>query len=102
MTDRHQNSHVTTVGASGRLTIPKEIRERVNLHEGDRVMLSVSGSTIEVVPATVVPRDQAWFYAPEIQDRIAEAERDVSDGRVTGARNEEQVLRHLERLRDES
>lgn len=86
------------IGAKGRLTIPKAVREELGLEEGDRVMISVSGGRLEVVPMTLVPRDQAWFYRPEVQRRVAEAEADVADGRATTVSSARQALERLDRL----
>lgn len=36
----------------------------------------------ELVPAELVPRDQLWFYHPEMQARVRAAEADISSGRT--------------------
>ena len=49
----------------------------------------------EPVPAELVPRDQLWFYHPEMQARVREAEADISSGRTHRVSSEE-FLRRLE------
>ena len=92
-------STTTTVGAKGRVTIPKAIREEVGLAEGHRVMFHVTGTGVLIVPAEVVPRDQAWFYSPQMQERVAAAESDIRDGRVTATDSAEAAQRHLDSLK---
>ena len=36
--------------SAGRLVLPKKIRERLRLHTGDRLILEVSGDTIQLQP----------------------------------------------------
>ena len=50
----------------------------------------------------VVPADQAWFYHPEMQARVAEAEADFREGRFTRTGTPEEAQAHLDRLKARS
>lgn len=45
------------------------------------------------------PSDQSWFYHPEMQARIAEAEADRREGRVTFGSSLEELLAQLDALK---
>lgn len=93
----------TTLRDRGRVTIPKAVRERLGLSEGDTLLFRVTPSgNAEVVPMAQVPRDQVWFYAEEMQRRVAEAEEDIALGRTTRLTSPEAVRAHLDALKSGS
>ena len=51
------------------------------------------------VPATVIPRDQRWFYHPEVQARIRRAEADFAEGRSTKTKTPAEAQAFLESLK---
>lgn len=64
--------HSVTVGDKYRVTIPKEIRERLGIKPGQRVEVTTSGYTIRIEPLDIgEPHECApvEVYSPE---RIAE------------------------------
>ena len=48
-----------------------------------------------VTPALSIPADQAWFWTPAWQARVAEAEADREHGNSTVYRSEEEFLASL-------
>ncbi|MDP2956495.1 MAG: hypothetical protein Q8N53_08740 [Longimicrobiales bacterium] len=46
-----------------------------------------------------MPNDQLWFYHPEMQKRIAEAESDAREGRSTRLATPEDVRAELDALK---
>jgi hypothetical protein len=46
-----------------------------------------------------VPRDQLWFYHPEMQARIASAEEDFASGRCTHPETPEEAQAFLDSLK---
>ncbi|MBN2176863.1 MAG: AbrB/MazE/SpoVT family DNA-binding domain-containing protein [Demequinaceae bacterium] len=85
-----------TIRTKGVVTIPQEVRRAVRLEEGDEVMVSVRDGEVVLTPATIVPRDQAWFWTPEWQAREAEADADVAGGRVARQSSDTDFLASLE------
>ena len=79
----------------GRATLPEDVRNSLGLRAGDLVLLErTERGTYELVPATLVPRDQLWFHHPEMQGRIRKAEANLAAGRtkVTRTPAEAQAL----------
>ena len=72
-----------SVDRKGRATLPEEVRASLGLKPGDFVLLEkTERGTYELVPAALVPRDQLWFYHPEMQLRVHRAEADLAEGRT--------------------
>lgn len=68
----------------GRATLPEDVRASLGLRPGDFVLLEkTERGTYELVPASLVPRDQLWFHHPQIQERMRKAEADLAEGRTT-------------------
>jgi len=55
--------------------------------------------TYELVPASLIPNDQLWFYHPEMQARIARAEADFAAGRYTTTRTLQEAQDFLDSLK---
>ncbi|WP_406199303.1 AbrB/MazE/SpoVT family DNA-binding domain-containing protein [Kitasatospora sp. NBC_01560] len=81
---RRRRPHLvsTPVRKKGVVTIPQEIREQLDLQEGDQLVVAVEDGRIVLTPASVIPDDQAWFWSPawqageaEVDDALAEGER---------------------------
>jgi AbrB family looped-hinge helix DNA binding protein len=85
------------VRTKGVLTIPQEIRRQVDLHEGDEVIFTVEDGRVIVTPASVIPRDQEWFWTPEWQAKEAEADRELAAGEGTFHATDEGFLASLDR-----
>jgi AbrB family looped-hinge helix DNA binding protein len=75
---------LTKVTRNFQVSIPKAIRERLNIQEGDYVEVMEREGEIVMVPKKLVDADQAWFWTPEWQKAEAEAEEDIRTGRVRG------------------
>jgi antitoxin MazE len=100
--DLTKNSTATgraTIGPKGRVTIPRLIREQLNIGPGDEIVFQVSEGRAEVVPLALVPRDQVWFYSKGVRERIAKAEIEVALGRTTKALTPDAAQAHLDRLK---
>jgi AbrB family looped-hinge helix DNA binding protein len=89
-----------TVDAKGRATLPEEVRRSLGIRGGDVLLLEQTPhGTYELVPASVVPNDQLWFYHSEIQARIAKAEADFAAGRYTTTRTLREAQDFLDSLK---
>lgn len=89
-----------TVGDKGRITLSEEVRSHLRVSEGDVVLIELAENGIaQMVPATLIPRDQVWFAHPEMQSRIREAHGDIAAGRTTRASKSSDLRAHLGRVR---
>lgn len=80
----------------GVVTIPQAIREQLDLATGDELLISVEDGRIVLEPATLIPRDQTWFWTQEWQAKEAEAEADKAAGRVERFATDEDFLASFE------
>jgi AbrB family looped-hinge helix DNA binding protein len=74
--------HLTTLAIrrKGIVTIPEAIREELDLHEGDHLVATVEDGRLILIPASVIPDDQAWFWTPEWVAKEEEADQEITDG----------------------
>jgi bifunctional DNA-binding transcriptional regulator/antitoxin component of YhaV-PrlF toxin-antitoxin module len=87
----------------GRATLPEEVRAELGVAAGDLILLEkTSRGTFELVPAELVPRDQLWFYHPEMQARIGRAEKNLREGRYVTTRTPEEAKSFLDGLKGKS
>jgi bifunctional DNA-binding transcriptional regulator/antitoxin component of YhaV-PrlF toxin-antitoxin module len=76
---------VLTVDRRGRSTLPEEVRRELGIGDADQTLVLLERTnhgTWELIPAA---RDQVWFRHPEMASRVAEGERDLREGRSSGA-----------------
>ncbi len=91
---------VLSVDKKGRTTLPEELRTSLGLRPGDFLLLErTERGTYELVPASLVPRDQLWFHHPEMQKRVARAEAEFGAGRGTRTRSLKSARALLDRLK---
>lgn len=91
---------VLTVDKKGRTTLPEDLRASLGLRPGDFLLLErTERGTYELVPASLVPRDQLWFHHPEMQKRIAKAEAEIATGKATRTTSLKQARALLDRLK---
>lgn len=77
------NKTYLTLDKKGRATIPEEVREALGVGAGDFVLLErTAAGGYELVAADLVPKDQSWFYHPEMQARVRAAEAEVLAGKT--------------------
>jgi len=89
-----------TLDKKGRATLPEDVRKELGVGEGDLVLLERTGrGTFELVPAALVPKDQLWFYHPEMQARIRQAEESFARGRAVVTRTPEEAQAYLDSLK---
>ena len=89
-----------TLDGKGRATLPEVVRESLGLIPGDLVLLEKTDrGTYELVPASLVPRDQLWFHHPAVRRRVEAGEADVAAGRVSSAATPEGAQALLDSLK---
>lgn len=95
---RRSSLSTTKVGPKHQVTIPKEVFEKLELEVGDYLDVQVRGNTIAMVPAKLIPKDQAWFYTPEWQRKEREADETIARGEVSGPfRSAQELIAHLDK-----
>ena len=64
-----------TISYKGQVAIPKEIREALHIKAGDQVTFKVDKGKIVLEQTLSVPRSQAWFWTPEVQEKLKKADK---------------------------
>lgn len=94
------SSAFVTLDKKGRATLPEDVRTALGVEAGDFIILERTGrGTFELVPAALIPKDQLWFYHPQMQARIAQAEREFAEGRSTKTETPEEAQVLLDSLK---
>jgi AbrB family looped-hinge helix DNA binding protein len=87
---------ISIVRGKGQITLPAEIREAAHLEEGDPVEVEMTKDGILIRPQKVIDSTQAWFWTPAWQLMEAEADVDLSTGRVETFETDEDFLASLD------
>ena len=94
------SSAFVTLDKKGRATLPEHVRAALGVEAGDFIILErTERGTFELVPAALVPKDQLWFYHPEMQERIKKAEASLAAGRATVTRTPDEASALLDSLK---
>lgn len=83
------------------VTVPHEIVEALDLHEGDDLQVRLENGKIVLVPTVSVPKDQAWFWSEQWQKEEQEVEGHIQAGRLTEPKSLDKTLGELDDLSKE-
>jgi len=86
---------ITKVTRNFQVSIPKEIRERLHIEEGDYIEILERDGQIVMVPKKLIDADQAWFWTPEWQKGEREVDEDLRAGRTLGPFKSVEELKKL-------
>jgi bifunctional DNA-binding transcriptional regulator/antitoxin component of YhaV-PrlF toxin-antitoxin module len=96
-------SHVSsfiTLDKKGRATLPEDVRSSLGVGAGDLILLEPTDhGTFEMVPASLVPKDQLWFHHPEVRERVDAAEAEFAAGRSTRTETPQEAQAFLDDLK---
>jgi AbrB family looped-hinge helix DNA binding protein len=76
------NSHKIFVQKRNLISLPREIREHLNINEGDVLDIRMENNKIIIEPMKLVPSSQAYFWSDKVQSDMLEAKNDVDSGNV--------------------
>ena len=74
----------TKVTRNFQVSIPKEIRDRLGIEQGDLIEVAELDGQIIMIPKRLIDADQAWFWSREWQDGEREAQADIDGGSLIG------------------
>jgi len=66
------------------ITLPSSLRKKFNIAEGDYMEVEDRNEGILIKPVKVIPSGQEYFYTKEWQQGESEADKDISEGRLSG------------------
>jgi antitoxin MazE len=70
-----------TISTKGQIVIPKEARNQLSIHEGDKLGYEVVQGRIILFPVEDIPRSQMWFFTDEVQNKVKKSEKNYSTGK---------------------
>ena len=71
------------IARNGHLTIPRKIRKKLNIEDGDIVRFSVEDNKIVIAPGVIVDKDQAYFFSERCQKEVRESEKEFKEGKYS-------------------
>lgn len=77
------------------VTIPRGFVRKLNLKVGDKLEIEENNGRLIITPVVVIPKDQAWFYSPEWQEKEQEADKQKNEGKIHKASNKEELFNKL-------
>ncbi len=83
------------LGAKHQVTIPRRISKALGLKKGDHMLMRLVGGRVEMVPVSLIPKDQLWFWTREWQQKEREADEDIARGNIKGFDSVDELLKEL-------
>ena len=83
------------VGAKHQVTIPRRISKALGLRKGDHLLCRLVDHRLEMVPSSLVPKDQLWFWTPEWQAKEREVDEALARGDYKVAESVDTLLKNL-------
>jgi len=71
---------VSKVARNGHFTIPAQVRKILHIKDGDFVKVNIKENQLIITPATVVDKDQAYFFTKKCQEEVKVAEEAFKKG----------------------
>ncbi len=88
---------LTKLTSGGQVTLPKEIRKRINMEPGDFVEVNLDEEGhIVLTPKKLVDASQAYFWTEEWQKGERKADEDIKAGRVKRFKSGADAVEYLE------
>ncbi|MFH0788367.1 MAG: AbrB/MazE/SpoVT family DNA-binding domain-containing protein [Pseudomonadota bacterium] len=85
------------ISSKRQIAIPKHVMAALNLQPGDEIDIRVNSGAAYLVPITTikVPRDQAWFWTKEWQEKEREADADIAAGNFSDFESLDALMKDL-------
>ena len=86
------------ISSKRQIAIPSHIMAALDLKPGDEIDIQIKNGTAYLVPVTTikVPRDQAWFWSKEWQEKEREASDDITAGRYRDFESLDALMKDLQ------
>ncbi|MBM4055882.1 MAG: AbrB/MazE/SpoVT family DNA-binding domain-containing protein [Planctomycetes bacterium] len=69
-----------TISSKGQIAIPKEIRDSLNIKEGDRLVYKVDRGQDCIRACSKRTPSQSYFWSPEVQKKVKKADKNFKAG----------------------
>jgi bifunctional DNA-binding transcriptional regulator/antitoxin component of YhaV-PrlF toxin-antitoxin module len=92
---RHVLEEAIRLGPKDQVTIPHRISKALKLKKGDHILMRLVGKRVEMIPASLIPKEQLWFWTQEWQRREHQVDEALARGDFREADSVEEVLDEL-------
>ena len=89
-------SHKIFVKKRNLINLPRDIRESLDINEGDILDISLVDNKIIIEPMKLIPSSQAYFWPEKTQKDMIEANNDVKSGNIRKFKNIKEFLEGIE------
>ncbi len=96
MEDAQISSHKIFVQKRNLINLPRDIRNRLGIHEGDVLDIRLIDNKIVIEPMKLIPSSQAYFWADQTQKDLFEAKNDVDSGNTRDFKDIKEFLDGIE------
>jgi antitoxin MazE len=85
------------ISSKRQISIPKNVMTMLNLKPGDEIDIRIEDGTARLLPITTlkVPRDQAWFWTKEWQEKERQADEDIAAGKFRDFESLDALMKEL-------
>ena len=88
---------IVKIGPKHQVTIPSEVFKTLNLGVGEQVEVQLKDGVIYLIPQKLIPKDQAWFWTKEWQEKEREADEAMALGELSGPfESADELVKHLQ------
>ena len=84
------------VTRNGQITLPKSVREKLGVYEGDIIEIEIVGENALLVPKKLVDKSQAYFWTKSWQDGELKAETDIKNGKIQVFTSPKHLIKELD------
>jgi antitoxin MazE len=88
--------------SKGQITVPNQIRELLNIGEGDGIIFYVRDGRVVIEREQTIDPEQAWFWSERWQQMEHAAQSDIDSGRVIQYNSIEEALDDLKGQDDDA
>ena len=85
------------ISSKNQIAIPKHVMTALNLKPGDEIDIQIEDGIARLLPVTTitVPRDQAWYWTKEWQEKERQADEDIAAGNFRDFDNLDALMKEL-------
>jgi bifunctional DNA-binding transcriptional regulator/antitoxin component of YhaV-PrlF toxin-antitoxin module len=84
-----------SLGAKHQVTIPRRISKSLGLKKGDHILMRLVDRRVEMIPVSLIPKDQLWFWTPEWQAKEREVDEALARGEFKEASSVDELLKEI-------
>jgi AbrB family looped-hinge helix DNA binding protein len=85
------------ISSKRQISIPKHVMTALNLKPGDEIDIQIEDGIARLLPVSTIkiPREQAWFWTKEWQEKERQADEDIASGNFRDFENLDALLKDL-------